>query len=99
MHARLVQFKLEPGSRTIVEKIFDDFNVLSRKQQGFRGNAYFFDLSSGEYCALNYWDSYLDAERANRALLPKLQETLENVVKEEPFLKIFEVYDPLEKTH
>jgi hypothetical protein len=49
MHARLVQFKLEPGSRTIVEKIFDDFNVLSRKQQGFRGNAYFFDLSSGEY--------------------------------------------------
>lgn len=97
MFARMVFFKLEPGSRQVAEKVVQELNLLSRKQKGFRGNSYFFEDHKGVYAALNYWESKKDAESANAIMFPHFCEAVKDVVKEEPDLRIFEVYDPMEK--
>ncbi|WNC15806.1 antibiotic biosynthesis monooxygenase [Brevibacillus brevis] len=97
MFARMVFFKLEPGSRRLAEQVVQELNLISRQQKGFRGNAYFFEDGKGEYAALNYWESKKDAESANAIMFPYFQAAVRDVVKEEPALRIFEVYDPLEK--
>lgn len=97
MFARMVFFKLEPGSRQLAEKVVQELNLLSRKQRGFRGNSYFFEDHTGEYAALNYWESKKDAELANAVMFPYFQAAIKDVVKEQPDLRIFEVYDPMEK--
>lgn len=97
MFARMVFFKLEPGSREAVEKVVQELNAISRKQKGFRGNSYFFEDHMGEYAALNYWESKKDAESANAIMFPHFCEAVKGIVKEEPSLRLFEVYDPLEK--
>ncbi|QRG68463.1 antibiotic biosynthesis monooxygenase family protein [Brevibacillus choshinensis] len=97
MFARMVFFKLEPGSRRLAEKVVQELNLLARKQKGFRGNSYFFEDHKGEYAALNYWESKKDAESANAIMFPHFREAVKDAMKEEPDLRIFEVYDPMEK--
>jgi quinol monooxygenase YgiN len=83
MFARMVFFKLEPGNREAAEKVVQELNVISRTQKGFRGNSYFFEDHEGE--------------SANAIMFPHFCEAVKGIVKEEPRLRIFEVYDPLEK--
>ncbi|KHF39492.1 hypothetical protein [Halalkalibacter okhensis] len=93
-YARLVEYRLGVEQRRIAERITQKFDKMSRGLIGFRGNVYFFDSDTGEYKALNYWNSKLDAEEAQKLLFPKLVEELQKVTNEEPSYKIFEVYDP-----
>ncbi|MCS7462330.1 hypothetical protein N0M98_19500 [Paenibacillus doosanensis] len=97
MNVRLILFTLAPGSKESAEKLFDELNVISRKQKGFRGNVYFSDDSKGEYGAINYWNSAMDADAASLILGPMFEQKVEPAVQETPVVKIFEVYDPLEK--
>jgi hypothetical protein len=94
LYARLVVFTLGDGKRLVAEKITKEFDAVSRKLRGFRGNVYFFDDRVGEYRALNYWDTKSDAEDANNVMFPKLEKELENIVEKKPVVKLFEVYDP-----
>lgn len=93
-YARLVHYKLGAGQRQVAEKLTKDFDPISRQLLGFRGNVYFFDDSNGEYRALNYWDTKVEAEQAHQVLFPKLEKELENFTHEKPQYKFFEVYDP-----
>lgn len=95
-YARLVQYKLGNGQRGVAEKLTKEFDQLSRRLSGFRGNVYFFDDPHGEYRALNYWDTKQDAERANHVLFPKLEKKLQRITNEKPTYKFFEVFDPSE---
>jgi hypothetical protein len=79
MYARLVVFTLGHGKRRIAEKITKEFDGVTRKLRGFRGNVYFYDDSAGEYRALNYWDTKVHAEDANNVMFPKLEKELEKV--------------------
>ena len=97
MNVRLILFHLPPGSKASAEKLFDELNVVSRKQKGFRGNVYFSDDAKGEYGAINYWNSSLDADAANRILAPMFEARVVQTMQAAPVVKIFEVYDPLEK--
>ncbi|MGM0875846.1 MAG: hypothetical protein ACQEWV_13895 [Bacillota bacterium] len=94
MYARLVVFTLGNGKRRIAEKMMKDFDPITRKLRGFRGNVYFFDDSVCEYRALNYWDTKSHAEDANSVIFPKVEKELENMNEKKPIVKLFEVFDP-----
>ncbi|AST90397.1 hypothetical protein ACWE42_22065 [Sutcliffiella cohnii] len=93
-YARLVQFKLGKDNRMTAENIIKKYDKISRQLTGFRGSVYFFDDASGEYRALNYWDTKEHAEIANEKLFPSLVEDLQNITSSEPTYKYFEVFDP-----
>jgi len=92
-YARLVHYKLGNGQRGVAERLSKEFDKLSRRLTGFRGNVYFFDDPLCEYRALNYWDTKEDAESAHRVLFPKLEKELQNFTNEKPTYKFFEVFD------
>jgi hypothetical protein len=92
-YARLVQYKLGTGKRQVAERLTKEFDTINRKLLGFRGNVYLFDDTAGEYRALNYWDTKIDAENAHKILFPKLENELKNFTREVPTYKFFEVYD------
>jgi hypothetical protein len=94
MYARLVVFTLGNKKRQIAEKLTKEFDAITRKLSGFRGNVYFFDDREGEYRALNYWDTKDHAEDANSVMFPKLEKELENINVKKPVVRLFEVYDP-----
>lgn len=93
-YARLVHYKLGNEKRSVAEEITKKFDKISRNLIGFRGCVYFFDDLTGEYRALNYWDTKRDAEEANNVLFPKLVSELQLVTEEKPTFKYFYVYDP-----
>ncbi|NWQ44692.1 hypothetical protein MLOOGBEN_28865 [Bacillus sp. EB106-08-02-XG196] len=92
-YARLIHYKLGANQRLIAERLTQDFDKISRKMTGFRGSVYFFDDPSGEYRALNYWDTKEEAERANKVLFPKLVLELQNYTQEKPTVKLVEVFE------
>ncbi|MFT4415602.1 hypothetical protein ACLM5H_17235 [Fredinandcohnia humi] len=92
-YARLVQYKLGNGQRLIAEKLTREFDGISRELLGFRGNVYFFDDPTGEYRALNYWDTMDDVEHAHQVLFPKLEQELQRYTNEKPVYRVFEVFD------
>jgi hypothetical protein len=92
-YARLIHYKLGTGQRQVAERLTKEFDKISRKMYGFRGNVYFFDDPSGEYRALNYWDTKEEAEQANNVLFPKLEKVLQNYTNEKPTCKLVEVYE------
>lgn len=92
-YARLINYKLGANQRQIAERITNEFDQISRKMNGFRGSVYFFDDPSGEYRALNYWDTKKEAEQANKVLFPKLEQKLQMHTNEKPTVKIVEVFE------
>lgn len=92
-YARLIQFKLGSGQRQVAEKLTKEFDKLTRKMYGFRGNVYFFDDPTGEYRALNYWDTKEDAEDAHKVLFPQFEQKLLRYTSEKPTYKFFEVFE------
>lgn len=91
--ARLIHYNLGANKRQIAERLTKDFDKISRKMAGFRGSVYFFDDPSGEYRALNYWDTKEEAEQANSVLFPKLEQELLNYTTEKPTVKLVEVFE------
>jgi hypothetical protein len=103
-YARLITYKLGTNQRQVAEKLTNALDKISRKMYGFRGSVYFFDDPTGEYRALNYWDSKEEAEYANNVLFPKLEKELQSYTNEKPTVKLVEVFeaandDDLLKSH
>ena len=92
-YARLVQYELGFGQRQIAEKLTKEFDSINRSLSGFRGNVYFFHDPSGEYRALNYWDTKEDAENAHNILFPKFEKELIQYTEKKPSYHLFEVYE------
>ncbi|ARK29616.1 hypothetical protein [Halalkalibacter krulwichiae] len=93
-YARLVQYQLGRNKRLDAERITQKLDKISRTLSGFRGNVYFFDDTIGEYRALNYWDTKLNAQQAHKVLCDKLESELQLLSSEKPTYKLLEVYDP-----
>ncbi|WP_045519984.1 hypothetical protein [Neobacillus niacini] len=92
-YARLIHYKLGANQRIIAERLTKEFDIFCRKMNGFRGSVCFFDDPSGEYRALNYWDTKEEAEQANKILFPKLEQELRNYTNEKPTVKLVEVFE------
>jgi hypothetical protein len=103
-YARLITYKLGMNQRQVAEKVTNELDKIGRKMYGFRGSVYLFDDPTGEYRALNYWDTKEEAEQANQVLFPKLEKEILNYATEKPTVKIVEVFeatddDDLLKSH
>ncbi len=94
MYARLIMFKLEPGSRSTAEKIADQFAPALKSRKGYKDATFILNDETGECGALVLWQSKEDAETAAEALFPKVQEALSGIAKEPPTHPLFEVYVP-----
>jgi hypothetical protein len=92
-YARVVLYELGSDQRQIAEKLTKEFDSINRNLSGFRGNVHFFNDSTGEYRALNYWDTKVDAENAHKILFPILEKELIHYTEKKPSYLLFEVYD------
>jgi hypothetical protein len=68
------------------EELTKEFDAVTRTLRGFRGNVYFFDDTTGEYRALNYWETKEDAENAHSMMFPELEKELKNITHKNPYL-------------
>jgi heme-degrading monooxygenase HmoA len=92
MYARLNLFQVERGMRAKIEELADQFAPRFRAQKGFKSVTFLFDDGVGEYGSLSLWDSKEDAEMASAVLGAELRQAAENMIKESPRLRVFEVY-------
>ncbi len=91
MYARLVLFNIGPGKRSTADKLVEQFAPAIKARKGFKSATFFGDEASGEYGVFVLWETEEDAEAAAKALFPKLQQSLANLVKEPPRNPLFEV--------
>lgn len=94
MFARLLLFRLEPGSRSKAEELVSTFDGMLRARKGFKDVTFLADDDSGEYGALTVYESREDAQAAYDALFPGLQQALTGLAKEPPHETLFEVVVP-----
>lgn len=94
MFAHLIVFTFGPNMRFAAEMIADQYLDTVKSQNGFMDITFLIDDHVGEYGALSIWETKKDAEMANDYLYPSLRESLGNIVKSAPDIRIFEVYQP-----
>lgn len=94
MHVRIVNFSLEPGSRSTAEKLADEIVPAIRAQNGCDKCLFLIDDEAGEYGFIVLWDSKEDAGAAAAVIGPKLTEALSGITKMPDSRQLFEVYEP-----
>lgn len=94
MYASLSILNFGPGMRPADEKAADQFYSIIKTMKGFKGATFFADVEVGEYNTLVLWDTMENAEAANSAVAPKMQQALGTILKKPPTRRIFEVYEP-----
>jgi heme-degrading monooxygenase HmoA len=99
MYARLVQFKMGPGTRSTADGLREQFAQALKESEGLV-NVYFLgDDETGTYCSLAVWETKADGEAAFNRINPKLKEALGNLVEEPPKSYYFEVHEVVEPVH
>lgn len=91
MYARLVLFKLGPGTRPTADALMDQFGPAMQAFKGLKSVYFIGDDKTGQYGAFVLWDSKEYAETAFEALQPKLQAALKGLVEAPPQTPLFEV--------
>ena len=98
MYIRLNMFSVGSGKRSEVEQLADRFAPIFRAQRGFKGVTFFeADAAAGEYGSFSLWDTREDAEAADAALMPQLQQAMGGAGPQgrgTPIRRIGEVFEP-----
>lgn len=97
MYARLVQFKMGPGTKNTADEVRKQFSKALTAQKGLVRVYFFGDVEAGKYFSLALWKTKKDGEVAFEEIQPQLQEALKNLVEEPPqseYLEVFEVAEP-----
>jgi heme-degrading monooxygenase HmoA len=98
MYIRLNMFSVGSGKRSEVEKLADRFAPIFRAQRGFKSVTFFeADAAAGEVGSLSIWDTREEAETADAALMPQLQQAMGGAglqVRGTPIRRIGEVIEP-----
>ncbi|MFQ5971930.1 MAG: antibiotic biosynthesis monooxygenase family protein [Alphaproteobacteria bacterium] len=96
MYARLLTFRLGPGTRETGEKLADEFYPLMKSLKGFRSVAFLmWDEEAGEFGSFSLWETKEDAEAAGDVLRARFQETAAaQSLQAPPSLRVMEVYEP-----
>jgi quinol monooxygenase YgiN len=77
MHARVVKFRLGPGTRDAATALADEAYKLSKTLKGIVSATYLiYDESAGDYGSVTVWDSEADAEAAGKALIDALKDRM-----------------------
>ena len=94
MYVRIVRFTLEPGSRSIAEKLADDIVPAIRAQNGCNKCLFIVDDDTGDYGIVVLWDSKEDAGAAAAVIGPRLTKALSDITEVQDSRQLFEVYEP-----
>ena len=94
MYATWVMLNMGPGMREKVEKMVTQFAALHEAQKGFISQTFLGDEEAGKYACLAVWESKKAVDDEMAAITPQLQKAITGIVKEEPTIQIFEVYEP-----
>jgi len=94
MYGELITFNLGPQMASTAEALADHFSAALTNAQGLRSKTFFVDHSTGECGAFFLWDSKEDFEAKHQVVGPELEKALSGIIKEPPFLKLYEVYEP-----
>jgi len=91
MFARLVRFKLEPGTEMQAQQLADDLTPLIAGQPGCQAVTIFGDDADGEYGIYVLWDSQEHADAAAGIVRPQLDKHLAGKIARPPEPKLFRV--------
>jgi hypothetical protein len=93
-YARLLQFKMKPGSGSVIQELVNKFDPVLKARKGFKGVTFFSDATTGESGALILWDSEENAEAARAEVFPKFEEAVKGLLTEPPRHPLFKVIEP-----
>ncbi len=98
MYVRLNMFSVGSGQRAEFERLADRFAPIFRAQRGFKRVTFVeADAAAGEYGSFSLWDIREDAEAADTALMPQLQQAVGGAglqMRGTPIRRIGEGYEP-----
>jgi heme-degrading monooxygenase HmoA len=98
MYIRLNMFSVGSGQRSEFERLADRFAPIFRARKGFKSVTFFeADAAAGEYGSFSLWETRGDAETADAALMPQLQQAMGGAglqVRGTPIRRIGEVIEP-----
>jgi hypothetical protein len=94
MYAELVMLNLGSGVREISEKMVPQFAALHESLKGFKSQTFFGDEKTGNCGCFSLWESKEDLDAAMAVCVPQLQKAVTGLVKEEPTIQVFEVFEP-----
>ncbi len=92
-YARLTLVTLGPGQRATAEALAEGMVPLVKAEPGNQGVTFLMDEENGEYGAFLLWDTKEHAEAAKEKMFPILMSKVGEIVKGQPTLKLFEVYE------
>jgi heme-degrading monooxygenase HmoA len=96
MYARIIKFKLRPGSRSKAEEIFAERGNALSAAEGMISTHFFGDDSTGEYGAIVLWQTQEDAEAFFKVSFPIAKKALEGLVEEPTQANLYEIIKVVE---
>ena len=96
MFARLVKFKMGPGTKDTADGMVGRFSDALSAFPGLIKVYFMADYETGTYTSLALWETREAGEKAFQAVNPKLQEALQGLVEEPPYSQYFEVIEVTE---
>lgn len=97
MYARLVRFKMGPGTQETADMLREKFSQALKAAPGLETAYFMADYESGTISTLALWKTKEAGEAAFQSINPKLQDALQGLVEEKPlseFYKVVEVAQP-----
>ena len=92
MFIREVKGHFKPGKFDLFNKRLDKEVIpMLQKQKGFRDELSFFDKEKDEAIAMSFWDTREQAEKYARDLYPTIHKKMEDVLKDKPQVRSYEV--------
>ena len=93
MHARLVRFRLAPGSQAKVDDLVAELRPLIEGRAGCGGVTFFGDDAAGEWGVFVLWATQEDADGAAAVMRPRLDAHLRGHLQAPPDTRLFEVVE------
>ncbi|MDH3491508.1 MAG: hypothetical protein OEM20_05825 [Gammaproteobacteria bacterium] len=92
MFIRQVKAHFKPEKFDLLNKRLEkDVIPMLKKQKGFRDELSFFDKEKDEAIAMSFWDTKEHAEKYARDLYPTIHKKMEDVLKDTPQVRSYEV--------
>jgi heme-degrading monooxygenase HmoA len=96
MYARLIQFKMGPGTRSTAEAIIADRGKALSEAKGMISSHFVGDDATGEYGVFVLWESQEDAEAFFKVSFPVAQQALKGLLEEPAQVHLYEVIEVVE---
>ena len=91
MHARIVMFKMGPGTKETADVLREKISQAMSMMDGLEKAYFMADFETGTYSSIALWKTKEAGDAAFKLLSPKLNASLNGLVEEKPLSHPFEV--------